>query len=107
MFRTTTTALSAALLLAASTLTARAYSGEILVTCRLNPQGDNFLALRNCGSTRCAMLAKLGPDSFMLTLEPYAIKGWRQVIVLDGPQDQTLDGPAGWVYEEYACPTAY
>ncbi len=81
-----------------------AYSGERLVTCGLNPQGDNFLALRSCGASSCDMLRKLGPNTFLLTLEPYATRGWREVIVLDGPQDDSFTGPTGWVFGKYACP---
>ncbi len=86
---------------------ANAYSGEYFVTCNLNPQGDNFLALRSCGSSKCRMMRKLGPGTFMVSLEPYAVKGWREVIVLRSLQDQSYSGPRGWVYSKYICEVRY
>mgnify|MGYP000159151380 CR=1 FL=1 len=86
---------------------ALAYSGEYFVTCNLNPQGDNFLALRTCGSSKCPMTHKLGPGTFMLSMEPYAVKGWREVIVLRSLQDQSYSGPHGWVYSRYICEVRY
>ncbi|SDI92861.1 hypothetical protein [Aliiruegeria lutimaris] len=82
---------------------ALAYSGEIYVTCGLNPQGDNFLALRRCGSTSCAMTHKLGPGTYMLSFEPYGTNGWRQVSILNRPNEQDIAGPTGWVFERYIC----
>jgi hypothetical protein len=79
------------------------YDGEQYVVCNLNPQGDNFLALRNCGSTKCQMLRTLGPDTFVITLEPYETKGWREVIVQQNSQDWSYSGVKGWVYGKYIC----
>lgn len=84
-----------------------AYSGEHYVTCNLNPRGDNFLALRTCGSTKCRMTHKLGPGTFMLSVDPFAVRGWRQVIVLRSLQDQSYSGPTGWVYSKYICEIRY
>ncbi len=39
----------------------------------------------------------------MVSLEPYAVKGWREVIVLRSLQDQSYSGPRGWVYSKYIC----
>lgn len=86
---------------------ATAYSGENFVTCDLDPNGDNFLALRECGSGSCAMLRKLPPDTFLLTVEPVAENGWREVIVLRGLQDQGANGQWGWVYGQYICEIIY
>ncbi|MEP3045406.1 MAG: hypothetical protein ABJL55_05745 [Roseibium sp.] len=86
---------------------ALAYSGEQFVTCNLNPQGDNFLALRTCGSSKCQMTHKLGPGTFMLSMEPYDVKGWRQVIVLKSLQDESYSGPSGWVFSKYICKIQY
>ena len=80
-----------------------AYSGEQYVTCGLDPNGDNFLALRSCGSSKCQMLQKLGPGTFMITLEPKGTKGWREVIVQRHVEDWSYEGPKGWVYEKYIC----
>lgn len=92
-------------LLGASALAgaAEAYDGEQFVVCKLNPQGDNFLALRSCGSTSCNMIRKLGPDTFVITMEPYATNGWRQVIVQQNSQGWTYAGVSGWVYGKYIC----
>lgn len=90
-----------------SSTTAFAYSGEHYVTCDLDPNGDNFLALRTCGSSNCRMTHKLGPDTFLLTMEPYAENGWRWVTVIRGLQDQSVSGPSGWVYSKYICEIRY
>ena len=84
---------------------AMAYSGEKMVVCRLNPNGDNFLAFRACGSTNCRMKQKLGPGTYVFTMEPYAIRGWREVILMYGANDDSYSGPTGWVYGKYLCPT--
>jgi len=98
-------ALAAALAFAGSALWA--YSGEHYVVCKLNPNGDNFLALRTCGSTKCAMTQKLPPDTFLLSMEPWAENHWREVIVLGGLQDESYSGPSGWVYDKYICDVQY
>ena len=83
--------------------TAFAYSGEQYVTCKLDPNGDNFLALRSCGSSKCQMLQKLGPGSFMITMNPRGENGWREVIVQQNMQDWSYEGQSGWVYEKFIC----
>ncbi|MFT6452260.1 MAG: hypothetical protein ACJA06_001756 [Halocynthiibacter sp.] len=82
---------------------AQAYSGETYVTCHLNPAGDNYLSLRECGSSKCDEIMRLGPATFMTTLEPVGTKGWREVIVMRDSQDDSYSGPSGWVYEKYIC----
>jgi hypothetical protein len=84
-----------------------AYSGESFVTCKLNPKGDNFLALRTCGSSKCEMTRKLGPGTFMLSLEPKAVKGWREVMVVKSLEDESYSGPTGWVSAKYICKIQY
>ena len=91
-------------LLASSAL---AYDGEQYVVCKLNPDGDNFLALRSCNSASCDMLMKLAPGTFLITMEPYSDKGWRQVIVQRGIDDWTYSGPSGWVFDAYICEVSY
>jgi len=81
-----------------------AYSGEYFRVCRLNPQGDNFLALRTCGASKCQMLKKLGPNTYLISTEPWGINRWREVIVLESLQDQEFSGESGWVYDKYICP---
>jgi len=86
---------------------AAAYDGEQFVVCNLNPAGDNFLALRTCGSSKCQMIAKLGPGTFLITMEPYSEKGWREVIVQRDFQDWSYSGISGWVYDKYTCEVRY
>ena len=99
--------LAAGLMASAFSAPAFAYSGEYFVTCNLNPQGDNFLALRTCGSSKCRMKRKLGPGTFMISTDPFAERGWRHVIVLRSLQDQSYSGPTGWVYSKYICEVRY
>lgn len=99
--------LIATLLALGASNAALAYSGEYFVTCNLDPYDDNFLALRACGSTRCPEIARLGPDTFMISTEPYGERGWREVIVLRNLQDQSYSGPRGWVYSKYICPVRH
>ena len=83
---------------------AAAYSGEIYTVCRLNPQGDNFLALRDCGSTKCPAIKRLGPGTFLWTLEPYSNGGWRPVTVMRDINDEyPIKGPTGYVFDRYIC----
>ena len=82
---------------------AYAYDGEQYVTCHLNPDGDNFLALRTCPNSGCDMVKKLGPATFVVTMEPHGTKGWREVIVQQNSQDWSYSGPKGWVFEKYIC----
>ena len=86
---------------------ALAYSGEDFVVCRLNPAGDNYLSLRTCGSTKCHEKRRLGPGTFLISLEPYAVKRWREVIVKRHAQDESYSGPSGWVYSKYICKIQY
>ncbi len=84
-----------------------AYSGEDYVVCRLNPAGDNYLSLRTCGSSKCREIMRLGPGTFLSTMEPYTVRGWRQVIVKRNAQDESYSGPDGWVYSKYICRIEY
>ena len=93
------------LVMAATTVSA--YDGEQYVVCKLNPDGDNFLAFRTCGSTSCKMTQKLAPGTFVISSEPTDIKGWREVIVQNNIQDWSYSGPLGWVYGKYLCEVRY
>ena len=84
-----------------------AYSGEDFIVCNLDPNGDNFLAMRSCGSTKCDIIKKLGPDTIVLSMEPYSEKGWREVMVKNNLQDHSYSGVDGWVYEKYLCEIGY
>lgn len=97
----------AAAILAGSLGMANAYDGEQYVVCNLNPAGDNFLALRTCGATSCKMLRKLGPGTFVTSMEPYETKGWREIIVQSHIEDWSYAGISGWVYGKYICEIRY
>lgn len=105
MIRTCIAAFVAATTLMAAP--ALAYDGEQYVVCDLDPNGDNFLALRACGSSKCEMLRTLAPGTFLMTTEPNATKGWRQVIMQRDIQDWNYDGVTGWVYYKYICRIEY
>lgn len=91
----------------ATATAAFSYSGEDYITCNLDPNGDNFLALRACPSTKCEMIAKLGPDQFLVTMEPQSEGNWREVITKTGLQDDSYSGLRGWVYDKYICKIRY
>lgn len=107
MKKTILAALATVLLSMVFAEAAAAYDGEQFVVCNLDPNGDNFLALRACGASDCTMLGKLGPGTFLMTMEPSASNGWREVIVQRSIQDWSYDGPSGWVYWKYICRIDY
>lgn len=90
--------------LAIAGVAANAYSGEVYRVCGLDPYGDNFLAFRSCGSTKCRMKRKLDPGKYVMSLEPYEENGWRAVILMRNRHDESYEGPTGWVYGRYLCP---
>ncbi len=94
---------TATALVLSSAASLSAYSGEIYTVCKLDPNGDNFLALRTCGSSKCTMTHKLGPGTFLLTWEPYSEGRWRQVTVMRDTNESSATGPSGWVYDGYIC----
>ncbi|TLP46041.1 hypothetical protein FDK21_10480 [Cohaesibacter sp. CAU 1516] len=84
-----------------------AYDGEDYVTCRLDPNGDNYLSLRSCGATHCVEIMRLGPETPLRSFEPSGTAGWREVQVLPylfAPHDAY---PSGWVFERYICKVQY
>jgi hypothetical protein len=85
--------------------TALAYSGEAFTVCRLDPDGDNFLALREGPNSKSRILAKLGPATFLESQDFKDTNGFRPVIVLKGPTDWHPAGkrPTGWVYSKFIC----
>lgn len=92
-------------MLAALAGQAQAYSGEIYQVCRLDPAGDNFLALRACPSTDCREIMRLGPRTYLWTTEPFSESGgWRHVIRMDSINDEyPVNRPTGYVYDRYIC----
>lgn len=92
---------------AATAGTLLAYSGEVYAVCKLDPNGDNFLALRRCPSSECQMIRKLGPGTFLHTMNPSSEGRWREVIVKRNIQDESYTGVSGWVYDRYICKVSY
>ncbi|MGH1368443.1 MAG: hypothetical protein ACRBCL_07475 [Maritimibacter sp.] len=85
---------------------AQAYSGEQYVTCNLNPAGDNWVALKAEADLKSKRLMKLGPNTYMVTLNPAPVGRWREVIVQSDFDDWSYSGPSGWVHVEYICRAA-
>lgn len=85
-----------------------AYSGEIYTTCRLDPNGDNWLALKSAPDIGSQRIAKLGPGTFLLTWNPEPVGNWRQVTVIENPDDPYETGTiSGWVHTGYICQVNY
>lgn len=81
-----------------------AYSGEYYVTCHLDPNGDNWLALKAGPDIGSQRLAKLGPGTFLMTWDPEPVGAWRKVSVVAAPTDGAqVTGPSGWVHTSYIC----
>lgn len=78
-----------------SAVQAYAYSADVFKVCRLDPNGDNFLALRAGPGSSHKMIAKLGPGTVVMDWDR---KGkWYLVTVGD------VNGMEGWVYANYLC----
>ncbi|MCA0921126.1 SH3 domain-containing protein [Pseudooceanicola nanhaiensis] len=84
--------LAAALLLATPV---QAYAPDVFAVCHLNPNGDNFLALRSGPGSSHPMRAKLGPGTKVWDWERRG--KWYRVSV------GGVNGPEGWVYADYLC----
>lgn len=67
---------------------ARAYAADVFEVCRLDPNGDNFLALRSGPGASYTMLARLGPGTIVMDWERRG--NWFRVSV-GGPNG----GPGG------------
>ncbi|PCH45414.1 MAG: hypothetical protein COC23_07415 [Hyphomicrobiales bacterium] len=100
-------AVMAATFSVAATSWAHAYSGEVYTVCKLDPNGDNFLAFRSCSSSKCRMKRKLKSGQFLLTHEPKGVKGWREVLLMKNLQDNSYAGQSGWVFAKYICKVQY
>ena len=86
---------------------ALAYSGEQYVVCNLDPNGDNWLALKAGPDLGSQRLGRLGPGTFLITMEPEPVGKWREVIVQEHIEDWSYTGPKGWVYTDYICEVRY
>ncbi|TDQ60505.1 hypothetical protein ATL17_3394 [Maritalea mobilis] len=81
-----------------------AYSGELFRVCGLNPAGDNYLSLRECGNSNCKEVTRLGPGTYLWTMEPFDEQGWRQVVPMYGVADMFSGDPdVGFVFARYIC----
>lgn len=89
------TLLVASALLIAGHSVASAYSSDVFAVCRLNPNGDNFLALRSGPGSSHKMLARLKPGTRVMDWERRG--KWFKVTVGDP------NGREGWVYADYLC----
>jgi hypothetical protein len=90
-------AIATAALLALLTSAAQAVSYDVYRVCGLDPNGDNFLALRSGPSSNSAMIAKLGPGTELHgNWFPERDGNWMQVYA----EDWTLEG---WVFVRYTC----
>lgn len=74
---------------------ASAYSADVFAVCKLNPKGDNFLALRAGPGSKHKMLAKLTTGTKVMDWD--RLGKWYKVSV-GGP-----NGREGWVYADYLC----
>ena len=79
------------------------YDGEHYVTCNLDPNGDNWVALKAAPDISSRRLMKMGPNTFLLTMDPEPVGKWRWVIVVPHAQSYDHSGPVGWVYTDYIC----
>ena len=74
---------------------AQAYSADVFRVCRLDPNGDNFLALRSGPGSNYRMLDRLGPGTIVMDWERRG--RWFRVSV------GSVNGREGWVYSSYLC----
>ena len=84
--------------------TSIAYPGMAYEVCGLDPNGDNFLALRAGPGSGYGMIMQLGPRSIV---EGRANQsgGWLMVVVEYANGYRYLrDLPSGYVYTDYLCP---
>ena len=85
--------------------TAHAYSGDGYQVCRLDPQGDNFLALRAGPGSGHAMIMRLPPGTVVEERGSPTNGKWLPVVVEHTPQQTFLrDLPSGYVFGDYLCP---
>lgn len=93
-----------ALAIAVSPTLSAAYSGASFEVCRLDPAGDNFLALRTGPGSSHSMVMQLSPGSVVEARGDQRGK-WLQVVVEQANgQTYLRDLPRGYVYTDYLCP---
>ena len=78
-----------------------AATGEAFEVCKLDPEGDNFLALRDLPTVESHLVEKLGPGT-LLTASGDLVEGkWLPVVVETGSSGLQ---PYGYVYAGFICP---
>ena len=82
---------------------AAAKSGDGYKVCGLNPNGDNFLALRSGPTSSAQMVMKLGPGT---VVESRGVRqgNWLAVVILQANGRTYLRNlPSGYVFTRYLC----
>lgn len=82
---------------------ALACEGEFFVTCHLDPNGDNRVALTAAPNLGAKRLMKLGPGTCLLSRSPDPAGNWREVVVQPDLQSCSCSGPQGWVHTACIC----
>ncbi|QFU07738.1 hypothetical protein PARPLA_02024 [Rhodobacteraceae bacterium THAF1] len=81
-----------------------AYSGDGYRVCRLDPNGDNFLALRAGPGTGYQMIMQLPPETVVESRGSATNGKWLPVVVEYTPQQTYLRNlPNGYVWGDYLC----
>lgn len=75
-------------------------AGTAYEVCRLDPEGDNFLALRDLPTTESHMVLRLGPGTIVESRGEVVEGKWMPVVVQNGDTN-TL--PYGYVYTSFIC----
>lgn len=84
---------------------AHAVSEKAFSVCRLDPNGDNFLALRSGPSSNNPIIMRLPPGTVVEERGSPTNGKWLPVVVEHTPQQQFLrDLPSGYVWGDYLCP---
>lgn len=83
------------LILCAATLAALATPANAAEVCGLDPNGDNYLAVREGPGSRFPELTRLGPSTYVDIIDVNASSTWFRVVA-DGE-------PTGWVSARYVC----
>lgn len=84
---------------------AYAFSGQGYGVCRLDPSGDNFLALRSGPGAEHPIIMRLPPDTVVEERGDPTNGKWLLVVVERTPQHTYLrDLPSGYVWGDYLCP---
>ena len=83
-----------------SAIHANAYSGDHYRVCKLDPRGDNFLALRKGPTAQSEMLMKLPPHYDVEVRGPRENGRWFPIATVDAGGNFIY----GYVIDTYVCP---